>query len=305
MGPSLQSIRTPGSGLPKDRRSRPLFASEQAAQTLDAAQNSTPKAHGLPGHAWTIKKLRQWVYDRFGRGLSRGVLRDLLKRAGLSWKKCKRFFSKADPEKREEFVSDFQKLFERLVKKEIMLIYVDESHFHKDLQSGYGWGQIGKRIWRESISPGLSERINWYGAYNFTTGQCFLWSEGGMCNTYETCRFLEALAEWIGETKKKVIIVWDRASWHMGELTKARAEGLDLMLAPLPAYSPDLNAIEGLWKWMREEVTNHYCHKSLGELYGACQDFIKAINQNPLAVVDRLWPKFELDPEYEKLLLST
>ncbi|MCB0198496.1 MAG: transposase [Anaerolineae bacterium] len=28
-------------------------------------------------------------------------------------------------------------------------------------------------------------------------------------------------------------------------------------MMPLPGYSPDLNPIEGLWKWMREEVTQH------------------------------------------------
>jgi len=38
----------------------------------------------------------------------------------------------------------------------------------------------------------------------------------------------------------------------------------------------------------------------------ACQDFIAGINAGPEAVVDRLWPGFELDPEYEaKLLIST
>jgi len=38
----------------------------------------------------------------------------------------------------------------------------------------------------------------------------------------------------------------------------------------------------------------------------ACQDFIAGINADPQAVVDRLWPKFELDPEHEaKLLVST
>jgi hypothetical protein len=37
----------------------------------------------------------------------------------------------------------------------------------------------------------------------------------------------------------------------------------------------------------------------------ACQQFIAGINADPEAVVDRLWPKFELDPEYEaKLLVS-
>jgi hypothetical protein len=74
----------------------------------------------------------------------------------------------------------------------------------------------------------------------------------------------------------------------------------------LPGYSPDLNPIERLWDWMREEVTRGHCHSSLKALRAAGQHFIAAINGEPEAVVDRLWPKFELDPEHEaKLLVST
>jgi len=40
-------------------------------------------------------------------------------------------------------------------------------------------------------------------------------------------------------------------------------------------------------------------------LWEACQKFIASINTPPATVVDCLWPKFDLDPEYEaKLLFS-
>ena len=56
---------------------------------------------------------------------------------------------------------------------------------------------------------------------------------------------------------------------------------------------------------MREEVTRGHCHDNLATLRVACQQFIAEINADAEAVVDRLWPKFELDPEYEaKLLVS-
>ena len=80
---------------------------------------------------------------------------------------------------------------------------------------------------------------------------------------------------------------------------------MNLTLEPLPRYSSDLNPIEGLWKWIREEVTWSYGHKTLEGLRQCCEDFIKRIDENPRAVVHRLWPRFELDPEYEKLLNST
>ena len=53
---------------------------------------------------------------------------------------------------------------------------------------------------------------------------------------------------------------------------------------------------------MREEVTRGFCHNSVAELVEACQAFIGRINRDPVALVDRLWPKFELDPEFEEKL---
>jgi len=42
----------------------------------------------------------------------------------------------------------------------------------------------------------------------------------------------------------------------------------------------------------------------LYQLEQACFDFIDRINLDPEAIIFRLWPKFELDPAYEKVLLS-
>ena len=75
-------------------------------------------------------------------------------------------------------------------------------------------------------------------------------------------------------------------------------------LIQLPSYSPNLNPIEGLWKWMREDLTQHHCYKHLYQLEHTCLAFIERINLDPETIISRLWPKFELDPDYEKVLFS-
>ena len=45
-----------------------------------------------------------------------------------------------------------------------------------------------------------------------------------------------------------------------------------------------------------------FCHGSVEELVQACQDFIARINRDPITLLDRLWPKFELNPEFEEKL---
>lgn len=42
----------------------------------------------------------------------------------------------------------------------------------------------------------------------------------------------------------------------------------------------------------------------LQSLFAACKSFIETINQNPLEIINRVWQRFELDPEAEKLGIS-
>ena len=102
------------------------------------------------------------------------------------------------------------------------------------------------------------------------------------------------------------MLIWDNAPCHVAKKVTAEAARLGITIVNLPGYSPDLNPIERLWDWMREEVTRGFCHQSVPELIEACQAFIDRINRDPVALVDRLWPKFELDPAFEaKLLVPT
>ena len=150
----------------------------------------------------------------------------------------------------------------------------------------------------------LKNKLNWYGAYDFNNGQCFIWHNGN-CNADNTLAFLDQLLQWIGSTQQEVLIIWDGAPWHNRALkVQHHAADLGLSLIQLPAYSPDLNPIESLWKWMREDLSQHHCFQYLYQLEKACLDFIQRINLDPDAVVSRLWPKFRLDPAYEKLLFS-
>jgi transposase len=270
---------------------------------VQTVERSVPRDHGLPGSDWTLKKLACWLGEKYQRVASRNAIRRVLREAGLTWKKCKKLLGKRDRQRRADYLERFRELYEQVRRGEVVLVYVDESHFHRDLEVGYTWGRVGERIGRPSDCPGLAERINWYGAYNFSDGQCFIWNEGN-CNKEHTVAFLHHLLDWLDPSGRRVVVIWDGAPWHKAHLVSEAAAELGIELIRLPAYSPDLNPIEGLWKWMREEVTQLCCHPTLRALFDACKDFIDRINQTPMTVVNRLWPRFELDEDVEKLQLS-
>jgi len=275
---------------------------------VNVVKQSQPVEHELPGYGWTLKKLRLWVASKLNREVCNNTLRTILKRAGLSWKKCKKLLARAKPAQRAQYVEEFQALYTKMCREEVVLVYLDEVHLHQDLDLGYTWSPVGESTWVASTSPGHSARINYYGAYNFTDGQCFVW-HNGTCNSDNTIGFLQQLAQWLDETDRQVVLIWDGASYHRAARVQQAAQQFGFICQPLPAYSPDLNprpmGTRGLWKWMRESVTQLHCYHSLAALALACQHFIDTINLDPEQIITRLWPKFDLDPEIEKLRFSS
>ena len=256
----------------------------------------------MPGALWTIKKLQALVATVFALTASHSTLWAVLDKLKLSWKKTKKLLGKADRQRRAEYAARLPRLYAEMCAGKRTIIYIDEAHIQQDMDLGYGWAPTGKPFHKVSKSPGLHAKINWYGAYDFTNGRAFIWAYE-RCNGEHTADFLSRVAAWT-RGMPGVTIIWDGAPVHRAHIARDRAEDLGLELIVLPPYSPDLNPIEGLWKWLRESVTQGRCHDSLTGLFQSCKAFIATINTDPEAMVKRLWPKFDLDDQEEKLLVS-
>jgi transposase len=65
----------------------------------------------------------------------------------------------------------------------------------------------------------------------------------------------------------EVVILIDNAPWHRGKpIDAALAENPHLKFKRLPAYSPQLNPIERLWKKLRRRATHNRLFDSLADL---------------------------------------
>ena len=79
--------------------------------------------------------------------MGRNAIRRVLLAAKLSWKKVKKLLGKAKAALRAEHITRLEGRFARVCRGEVTLIYLDESHFHQDLDEGYTWGPRGERSW--------------------------------------------------------------------------------------------------------------------------------------------------------------
>ncbi len=85
-------------------------------------------------------------------------------------------------------------------------------------------------------------------------------------------------------------MVLDNARIHRTKLIQPfLEENKDpLELVFLPPYSPNLNLVEGLWKWLKESVVNNVFYSTIQKIKLNARKFIQQVNENPEEVIDRL-----------------
>lgn len=67
----------------------------------------------------------------------------------------------------------------------------------------------------------------------------------------------------------KVLVIWDGASIHRCREVKhflAMGAARRLKLLPVPGYAPELNPVEGLWRWLKRVALGNVCCATLDEL---------------------------------------
>ncbi|MGL5749213.1 MAG: transposase, partial [Paraclostridium sp.] len=91
----------------------------------------------------------------------------------------------------------------------------------------------------------------------------------------------------------KIVMILDNARIHHAKLIQPFLEEnksrIELMF--LPAYSPELNLIEGLWGWLKSSIINNKFFKSLDGVRISIDSFIDEINKVPTNTLVRLCTK--------------
>lgn len=88
--------------------------------------------------------------------------------------------------------------------------------------------------------------------------------------------------EWISEQagpNKHVVLVVDGAGWHVA---KALTVPANITLLPLPPYSPELNAIERVWAYLRSHYLSNRIYENYDELVDAGQQAWNALTEADL-----------------------
>lgn len=107
-----------------------------------------------------------------------------------------------------------------------------------------------------------------FGALDVFTGEPIVHESERMVSR-ETVRLLEKIrSQYQRRMKKKkpVLLIWDGAPWHRGEVRKYLKGKNWLELMSFPPYSPELNPQEWIWKEAKKAITNNHEEEDFADL---------------------------------------
>ena len=127
---------------------------------------------------------------------------------------------------------------------------MDAAHFVFAPFLGYLWCFVRMFI----KAPSGRQRFNVLGALNAISHEMVVITNTGYINAYSACELLIRLSQKFG--RLPITIVLDNARYQKCKLVQATAKLFDIELLYLPPYSPNLNLIERMWKFVKKKCLN-------------------------------------------------
>ncbi|ANB59113.1 DDE superendonuclease family protein [Anoxybacillus sp. B7M1] len=159
------------------------------------------------------------------------------------------------------------------------MFYVDETHVRAYQAFRTTWAEVGNQ--KQVPSYGHHAHVSIFGAVNVQQGD-IMFHRASSANTETFLDFLRLLKEKYSD--RFILLVLDHARIHHANMVQAfleSEEGAVFHFIFLPPYSPHLNPIERLWKWLKDEVIANVLHKDENDMAQSITRFEQYVLQHP------------------------
>jgi transposase len=166
----------------------------------------------------------------------------------LGWRKVGTIPAKADAQEQADFLKDqLRPRLRQAERGQRTVLFVDAAHFVFGPFLGYLWCVVRRFV----PGPSGRKRYNVLAALNAVTHEVIRVTNHSYINAESVCALLRAIAA--AGVPRPITLVLDNARYQRCALVQALARSLHIELLFLPSYSPNLNLIERLWKFVKKE----------------------------------------------------
>ena len=222
------------------RGRKPSFTPEQQEQIRQWSQE----------HPQQLKQVLEKIKAAWEIEVSQKTVTRVLKRLQMSWHRFRRVVGgQPDAEIYAAKQAELEHLKRLEEAGEINLYYLDESGFCLIPYVPYGWQPIGEVL---EILSRRSQRLNVLGLMNRRNHlQSYISTQSITSEVVIAC-----IDAFFAQVDKRTVIVMDQSSIHTSDAILDKLEEWKerkIELFELPSYSPELNLIEILWRFMKYE----------------------------------------------------
>ena len=216
----------------------------------------------------TTKAIISYVKKEFGIVYTIGGMTSLLH----SYKKPKGVPGKAKAEEQKAFVRKYK----RLKKKEGLIYFADSTHPMLNPVLSSGWIKKGKEFDVKTNSG--RERVNINGAIEMNTLKVV--SRSCKRVNGSTMRELLRAIRRKHPKAKRICVIMDNAGYNKSYEVQDKAKELGIKIEYLPSYSPNLNPIERLWKFMKKKVMANTYYPDIETFQEELMLFLRGIRKH-------------------------
>jgi len=238
----------------------------------------------------TTKPIISEIKKRFGVEYSSSGITKLLNRLGFSHKQKVALPSKLDEQKQADFVAQYEEISANLGENSA-IFFMDAVHPQHNTQTLKAWLRKGKPSY--ILTNSGRNRLNINGLYNPKTHEVIV-TYHETINAQAVIKTLEKLK--VAHADSEAIYVFaDNAKYYVSSVLKEYlARNPQIKLIHLPPYSPNLNFIERLWKYLRREVINPNYYEKFEQFSRAIEHFFDNIQLKTAEIAQFIGNKFRL-----------
>jgi transposase len=224
------------------------------------------------------KEVQNYINEKFDVSYHINTVIKLLHDLGFSYKKVVTIPQKANTtmsiEKQLEFEHKYKKLKDEL-KEDENILFLDGVHPTHNTKPGFAWIEKGEEKIIETNSG--RDRVNLNGAYNINSGEVIV-TPSETINTDSTLKLFDTIIENYSDTEGNLYLFSDNATYYkslilQNALKTEKYKRIKMIF--LPAYSPNLNPIERVWKFFKKNVLENKFYKTFSEFKSAIELFFK------------------------------
>lgn len=255
----------------------PKINKVQCKELYELLQES-PTKHGFISGCWNSAMIQELIFRLYKIEYSKKYIPELMKRLGFSFQKAKFELNKAEPKARKKWMTnDWPKLMKIAKQNQSKIFFEDEVSFAMWGSLSYTWAPKGVQPTIKTSGNRKSYKV--FGAIEYLSGRLIYQGEKGKLNASTYICFLKKILK---HTKGHIILIHDGARYHTAKVVKefVALKKERLTTVRLPAYSPDFNPIENLWRKAKRLGTHLVYFPTFEMLVNKVETTMKNLSRN-------------------------